>query len=78
MTKDKEGNFVFRKGETYRITQFVNPVWLVDHRATCLETRPETYGKEDGTVMEIPDRQGLFTVGDDTRWWFASSQFEKA
>lgn len=69
MTKDKSGNFIFQKGKEYRMKAFVNPVWRPGTTSRCAETKD---------FEDVPNKQGLFTNGDDTRWWVANDQFEEA
>lgn len=65
MTRDKAGGFIFQKGKRYKPTVMFNPIWSPLVGATCVDVRKE--GKE-----------GLFTVGDDSRWYNATDQFEEA
>jgi len=75
MTKDKAGNYVFVAGKKYRMLENINPVWPKDRASECLEV-------QSGLTLEgeepVIGARGLFTNGDDTRWWNASAQFEVA
>lgn len=63
MTKDKAGVPVFEAGKDYRMKVFINPVWPMGSVSHCEEVKDE-------------GRQGFFRNGDDSRWWYASEQFE--
>jgi hypothetical protein len=76
MTKDKAGNFIFQKGRHYKAREWFNPVWPVGQSSKCLDTKARVIKDEKGD-QTIPDGLGLFTAGDDTRWWSATSQFEE-
>ena len=64
MSKDKDGNFIFKEGKEYRMKIFVNPVWVPNSTSIC------TAVKSDG-------KEGQFKNGDDIRWWYATDQFEE-
>lgn len=69
MTKDKKGNYVFKKGGRYKVTTVFTPLWMPGISATCVETAP---------YEDVADRKGLFTIGDDSRYYVATDQFEEA
>ena len=33
MSRDKEGNFIFKKGVEYRAKEWFSPIWPRDHRS---------------------------------------------
>jgi hypothetical protein len=75
MTKDKAGNPVFKRGTDYKVRSMFSPVWPVGQVSTCLETRQRRKGFESEDRV-VEDGEGLFTVGDDTRWYTATEQFD--
>lgn len=60
-----EKDMVFKVGHKYMMLEFVNPIWPPDAVNTCQQVRND--GKE-----------GLFSVGNDSRWWAANpAQFKE-
>ena len=78
MTKNKAGKPCFVKGKKYKPVAMFTPIWSPMISSTCLDVQDITFGKEDGTTDTIEGGKGLFTVGEDTRWYHASEQFEEA
>lgn len=72
MTKDKEGNPIFKVGKSYKMREFVNPVWVPGTASECTETKDRVEGEK-----VVANGMGLFTLGDDTRWWAATNQFDE-
>lgn len=68
MTKDKDGNYVFKEGKEYRMKALVNPVWMPNATSKCTATQP---------YAGVADAMGQFRNGDDVRWWVASADFEE-
>jgi hypothetical protein len=77
MSKDKAGNPVFIKGKEYRPKAHQNPVWPKGQTSVCLDSEDWVYGAEDGSTIVVKNGKGLFTNGDDTRWWVANDNFEE-
>jgi hypothetical protein len=77
MTKDKAGHPVFQKGESYTVRTMFTPLWAPGVLSTCMDTQPWRYGNDAGEEELVENGKGLFTLGDDSRYYVASEQFDR-
>jgi hypothetical protein len=77
MTRNKKGDCIFNKDRYYTPVAAFTPLWMPGVKVKCLETATWRYADQvSETVVE--NGKGLFTVGDDSRWYVASEQFQEA